>query len=151
MTVTDNDKLPNAALWRRLAAMLYDALLLIAVLMIATFIMLPFNGGEAIVGNWLFSIYVFLVGCGFFALFWRFGGQTLGMRAWRLQVRGASGGTVTWREAWIRSLVALLSWLCGGLGFLWSLVDKDRRAWHDMVSGTRLIVIPKRRDPRGAS
>ena len=148
MSQLDELSLPPASLWRRLLAVLYDALLLAAVLMIATFLVLPLNRGEAITGNWLFSVYVFAVGCGFFAVFWRFGGQTLGMRAWRLQVRGANGA-VTWREAWLRSVSALLSWLALGLGFAWSLIDPERRTWHDQLSGTRLIVVPKRRDRRG--
>lgn len=150
MTQLTDDALPSAGLWRRIMAMLYDALLLIAVLMLATFAVLPFNGGEAIESNWLFSVYIFFVGCGFFALFWRYGGQTLGMRAWRLQVRGADGA-LTWREAWVRSLSAIVSWLAIGLGFGWSLIDDEKRTWHDMISGTRLIVVPKRRDPRGES
>ena len=85
-----------------------------------------------------------LIGCGFFALFWRLGGQTLGMRAWRLQAR-SEAGPLSWRQAWLRSVAALLSWLPAGLGFLWSLADADRLAWHDRLSGTRLVVVPKRR------
>lgn len=138
--------LPPAALWRRLLAMVYDALLLVAVLMTATAIILPITGGEAIVGvaRWPYRVYLLIVGCGFFAVFWHFGGQTLGMRAWRLQVRGANG-PVTWGEAWLRSVSALLSWLALGLGFAWSLIDDEKRAWHDQLSGTRLLVIPKRK------
>ncbi len=135
-----------AALWRRLASIVYDTLLLAAVLMTATAILLPLTGGEPIEGLavWPYRLYLLLIGCGFFAVFWHFGGQTLGMRAWRLQVRG-SEGPVSWREAWVRSLTAILSWLPLGLGYFWSIFDIEQRAWHDRLSGTRLLVIPKRR------
>ncbi|MFK7887784.1 MAG: RDD family protein [Gammaproteobacteria bacterium] len=135
-----------AALWRRLAAIVYDTLLLAAVLMTATAVLLPLTGGEPIDGlaRWPYRVYLLVIGCGFFAVFWHFGGQTLGMRAWRLQVRGANG-PVSWREAWLRSLTALLSWLPLGLGYFWSIFDIEQRAWHDRLSGTRLLVIPKHR------
>lgn len=142
---TERD-LTHAALWRRLVAMVYDTLLLVAVLMTATAVILPLTGGEAISGplRWPYRAYLLFVGCGFFAVFWHFGGQTLGMRAWRLQVRGAAG-PVSWREAWLRSLSAIVSWLPLGLGYLWSLFDDEQRTWHDRLSGTNLVVIPKRR------
>jgi len=126
--------------------MAYDSLLLLAVLMTATALLLPLTGGEAIVNwaRWPYRLYLLVVGCGFFAVFWHFGGQTLGMRAWRLQLRG-SAGPVSWREAWLRSLTSLLSWVPLGLGFLWSLFDDQQRTWHDRLSGTRLIVVPKNR------
>ncbi len=146
MNSTVEPDLTHPALWRRLAAMVYDSLLLVAVLMTATAIVLPLTGGEAIAGpvRWPYRAYLLFVGCGFFAVFWHFGGQTLGMRAWRLQVRGASG-PVSWREAWLRSLAAIVSWLPLGLGYLWSLFDDEQRTWHDRLSGTNLVVIPKRR------
>lgn len=138
-------ELPNAPLWRRLLAILYDGLLLAAVLMVATAVLLPLTGGEAIPkrGNTLYQLYLLAVGTGFFALFWRHGGQTLGMRAWRLRLQGAHG-PVSWREAWLRAGAALLSWLPLGLGFAWSLIDRERLAWHDRLSGTRLVVTPRR-------
>ncbi|MFK8015615.1 MAG: RDD family protein [Gammaproteobacteria bacterium] len=143
MSTDPQDVLQSAALWRRLFAIVYDVLLLFAVLMLATWALLPFTGGEPVRGPG-FQLYLLVIGCGFFAVFWHFGGQTLGMRAWRLQVRGAAG-PVTWREAWLRSAAAILSWLALGLGYIWSLFDEQSRTWHDRLSGTRLVVIPKRR------
>ncbi len=140
----DAATLPTAGLLRRLGAMFYDGLLLIALFMTLTAILLVLTGGEAIDGPLLpwYRLFLLLTGASFFALFWRFGGQTLGMRAWRVQVRGPAGA-LGWREAWLRCAAALLSWLVLGLGFLWSLVDRDGLAWHDRLSGTRLIVVPK--------
>ena len=74
---------------------------------------------------------------------WRRGGQTLGMRPWRLTVVMADGSRPTRRAAWLRYSVGTLSLLAAGLGFWWALVDRDRLAWHDRASGTRLARLPR--------
>jgi uncharacterized RDD family membrane protein YckC len=90
------------------------------------------------------QLYLLLIAFAFFGWFWVHGGQTLGMRAWRLRLVSADGGPVSWKQAAIRFAAALLSWSCLGLGFFWALIDREKRAWHDRLSGTRLILLPKR-------
>jgi uncharacterized RDD family membrane protein YckC len=81
---------------------------------------------------------------GFYAvLSWRRGGQTLGMRPWRLKVVAADGSPASWKALWLRFAVATLSTLAGGLGFWWALVDRDKLTLHDRFSGTRMIRLPK--------
>ncbi len=75
---------------------------------------------------------------------WKRGGQTLGMRPWRLRVTGSDGGAPGGRALWLRYLVGGLSLLAGGLGFWWAWVDRDRLTWHDRASGTRMLRLPKR-------
>jgi uncharacterized RDD family membrane protein YckC len=77
-------------------------------------------------------------------LSWRRGGQTLGMRPWRLKVVAADGGPAGWRALWVRFAVATLSTLAGGMGFWWAWVDRQRLTLHDRVSGTRMIRMPKK-------
>lgn len=74
---------------------------------------------------------------------WRFGGQTLGMRPWRLRVVAANGGVPTWRALLVRYAVGNLSLLLGGLGFWWALWDRGGLTWHDRASGTRMQRLPK--------
>lgn len=76
----------------------------------------------------------------FFLLFWTKGGQTLGMRTWRIRVVRYDGAPLTPVDALKRLLASLLSWACIGLGFLWVLVDGERLAWHDRLSRTRLVM-----------
>ncbi|KAF1716572.1 RDD family protein [Pseudoxanthomonas wuyuanensis] len=76
-------------------------------------------------------------------LSWRRGGQTLGMRPWRLKVVAAGGGAPGVRALWIRFAVATLSGLLGGLGFWWAWVDRRCLTLHDRASGTRMIRLPK--------
>lgn len=66
------------------------------------------------------------------------------MRSWRLRVVRNDGAPLNGSDALKRLLCALLSWLPLGLGYLWILVDRDRLAWHDRLSGTRLVLLAKR-------
>lgn len=132
-------------LLRRLAAALYDAIIVVALLFIATVPVVLVTGGameDSLAFRIGLRIYLLAVAFAFFGGFWHFGGQTLGMRSWRVRVVHVDGTRVGWREAAIRFGVAILSWAALGLGFLWSLVDRDCRTWHDVASGTRLIRSP---------
>ena len=125
---------------RRLAAIGYDALLLAAVLIVATAALLPFTGGEAIrPGDVWYTAYLIAVSFGYFGWFWTHGGETLGMRSWRLRLVGAGSNGATWQQALVRFLGACLSWIAFGAGFFWILVDSKRLTWHDRISGTRIV------------
>ncbi|MES9956609.1 MAG: RDD family protein [Sedimenticola sp.] len=149
------DKNPNtitaepAGLLRRLGALLYDSLLIGGLLMLASIIitvpteMLLGAETSAKVSKTLLAWLWLLIPLFFFTWFWSRGGQTLGMRAWRLRVVCEDGTALDGKKALIRALCAVLSWLPLGLGFLWSLFDPENRAWHDRLSGTRLVVLPK--------
>ncbi|HEB98385.1 MAG TPA: RDD family protein [Thiotrichales bacterium] len=139
--VTAKD-LPRAGLGRRLAAMLYDSMLLAAVLFFASLFALPFVGDSA-AHNPAFKAYLFSVVYFFFAWFWIHGGQTLGMRAWRLRVQTLDGRPIGWMQSLLRFLAAIPSLLAFGLGYLWLLVDRDRMTWHDRFSESVVVVLPR--------
>lgn len=80
----------------------------------------------------------------FFCLFWRKRGQTLGMQVWRIKLVDYSGKVPGTGRGIVRCLGALLSAACLGLGYLWCLVDRNNRYWHDYLSRTELILLPKR-------
>lgn len=126
--------------FRRLAALFYDFLLLIAVLFLATALLLPFNAGQAFTHQQVFyPVYLLLVSFVFYGWFWTHGGQTLGLRAWKLKVLTINQQPISWRLALLRFCTALISWGFLGLGFLWMLIDKDKRAWHDRLSKTAVF------------
>ena len=79
----------------------------------------------------------------FYGLSWTSRGQTLGMAAWRLRVEREDGRPLTWPDVLRRLAAALLSWLVLGLGWLCALVDPRRRTWHDRLSDTRVVVVPR--------
>ncbi|MBL1263293.1 RDD family protein [Methylomicrobium sp. RS1] len=134
-------------LFRRLAAIVYDALLLAAVLFAATAAILPFNSGHAFrPDQYFYPAYLIDVSFLFFGWFWTHGGQTLGMRAWKIKVLTACGKPINWRQAALRFFSALFSWLIFGIGFWWILFDKQKRSWHDHLSDTAVYF-----DPNSAS
>jgi uncharacterized RDD family membrane protein YckC len=135
----------NTHLIRRVAAMLYDGLLILALLFIATLPFIALRDGEPVEAseNLFYRLILCLVIYGFFVGFWTRSGRTLGMQSWRLQLETKDGGEVNIRTGTIRFFAALVSWTPAGLGYLWSLWDKDRLTWHDRISGTRIVYYPK--------
>ncbi len=134
----------NASLLRRLGAIVYDTLLLIALLFLATVPFIAVRGGEAVeAGKLLYQVSLVIVVYAFFVGFWTWKGRTLGMQSWGLQLEGIDGKLPSIGQASLRFVSALLSLAALGLGFLWQLVDRDSMAWHDRLSGTRLVYYPK--------
>jgi len=87
--------------------------------------------------QWLLWLACWLITGVYATLSWRRGGQTLGMRPWRLRLQD-TGSAPRWAQLWIRYVVGSLSLLAGGLGFWWALIDPTRQTWHDRASGLRL-------------
>ncbi len=142
--MTDTASLPRCGLLRRLAAIFYDTLLLAAVLIVATIPSLALINPKApSTQHPVLTIWLFLVSFFFFAWFWIHGGQTLGMRAWRIRIQTREGRPISWWQSMLRFLVAFVSWGAVGLGFLWCLVDKEKMTWHDRYSESVLVVLPK--------
>lgn len=144
-----------AGLFRRLFAISYDCFLLIAILFIVSAIATILNGGRAVEpGDAIYPILVLLILllCYlYFSWFWINGGQSLGMKTWRIQLKrndqgGADDSVIDHKAAAIRFFTAIISWGCFGLGFLWSLFDRQNRCWHDISSKTVLIDLRARRD-----
>ncbi len=144
MTEQTSD-LPHCGLLRRLAAIFYDTLLLLAVLLIVMGLHHQLSGGgdASSKPDLIRSVLLVLVSFGFFAWFWLHGGQTLGMRAWRIRLQNRGGGPISLWQALLRYLAAIVSWAALGLGFIWSLVDKEKLTWHDRFSMSELVVLPK--------
>ena len=143
------NRLPSPPIWRHMLAMLYDLLLILPLFMAATAIWVAILGPTDSIAEptvprvlqwagWLLIVILF------FGIFWRRGGQTLGMQAWRIKLITQSGERPTWRQALIRVVGALLSATCLGLGYARRFVSADNAYWHDQLSGTRLVLIPKK-------
>ncbi len=126
--------------FRHMAIIAYDALLLLALLFLATAIILPLNNGEAFTSaQFFFPVYIFLVSFLYYGWFWTHGGQTLGMKTWKIKLQTLDYQPISWPIAFKRFLLAFISWGAVGLGFLWKIVDKKRLTWHDHLSKTGLF------------
>ncbi len=134
------DNTLSPGFFRHLAIIIYDALLLLALLFLATALVLPLNHGEAFSSSqFFFPIYILTVSFLYYGWFWTHGGQTLGMKTWKVKIRSQNYKAVTWPLAFKRFIIAIFSWACAGLGLLWKFVDKEQLTWHDKFSGTRLF------------
>nr|WP_299243365.1 RDD family protein [uncultured Halomonas sp.] len=131
-----------AGLPRRLGALIYDTLILLAVWMLVGFVAVALNGGEASESP-LFHSVLLVVTFVFFAFFWMRGGMTLGMQAWRLRVQSIEGSALSLPQCLVRFIAAMFSLALGGLGYWWILIDSERRSWPDIASHSRVVVLPK--------
>lgn len=134
-----------APLHLRLASLAYDLFPLAALWMATAGLFLLAAHGDVDAAHppaiYRFGLQVALVAvtAGYFVLSWVRGGQTIGMRAWRIRIVAAEGGALPWPRALLRFAVALLSLGALGLGFLWCLVDRERRTWHDLAARSTCV------------
>ena len=155
-----------AGLWRRLAALVYDGLLLFAVIILVGLSTLPFTHGLGTSrDHFVFKIYLLGVIFIFFGWFWTHGGQTLGMRAWRLRIMQRDGQSLSWTLALFRyaislpmwgwlfyvialnsqllhtpaQLAGLPSWLLYSLAIAWLIIDHLPNNWRDRLGGVKVV------------
>lgn len=147
-TVPPRLEVEAATLWPRLFALVYDFFPVLGIWFAVAVLSYAANGGEPVtpgsLGAWL--EFIALVGATFLyaGLSWRFGGQTLGMRAWRLRAVDAQGNPPGWAAIALRFGIGAVSLAAAGLGFVWVLIDRERRSWHELASGTLTVRLPKR-------
>ena len=149
---------PHPGVIRRLAAMVYDSMLLFGVLFIATLIpaliISPDSAAQIQNNDTLrdavptlhgigFRFYLMMVIITFFCWFWHRNGQTLGMQAWRLRIENVDGSNISLKQCLIRILTATLSLGLLGMGYWWIWISPQHRSWHDLASHSRVVLLPK--------
>jgi uncharacterized RDD family membrane protein YckC len=132
-----------ASLWLRLLAAVYDVLPLLALWFVAAVLALALTGGaldvHRLADKALLQTLAFGVTAAYFIVSWMRGGQTIGMKPWRLRVVRSDGTPPDLAHAGLRFVVALLSLVAVGLGFWWALFDGQGRSWHDIAAGTLVV------------
>lgn len=150
---------PRAGFLRRLAAMIYDLLVAVAVGMCAAMVMivsltillenevLNNHGYEhiseliqhSILYRSIIQVWVAAWVLGFFLWFWRNGGQTIGMRAWRMRLFSTTEQPMGYGRALLRIICS-----CAGLGTLLVLFDvKHKQSLQDRIAKTEILVLSK--------
>ncbi len=148
---------------KRLLVIIYDGLLLLGAVLFSSLLLMavfnflapdsfyqaqPIDGQLStfehsdlgrLIGGILLGLNTLVVSFWFYGWFWTHGGQTLGMRAWHLYLVKEDGKFINWRQALVRYVCALLSWVALGLGFIWILFSAEKRAWHDSLSGSMIV------------
>lgn len=135
----------------RLLALSYDFFPMLGVWFSVGAAALALNHNQPVrvgsVAGWLELIALWAVTGAYAVISWHRGGQTLGMRPWRLRVTDARGGTALIAALIRRYVVGSVSLLLAGFGFWWAWIDRDGLTWHDRVSGTRMVREMKRASP----
>jgi uncharacterized RDD family membrane protein YckC len=132
-----------ASPFARLTAGVYDLLPVFALLMAAGGLVVALRFGEPVPPkSWWFTAWLVLVLFGYYGWSWYRGGQTLGMRAWRIAVRSGDGGPVRWRQVGMRFAAGVVA-TASIVGLLWMFVDPRRRALHDVVAQTIVVKLPR--------
>jgi uncharacterized RDD family membrane protein YckC len=126
---------------RRLASMLYEAILLFAVAFLATWLF-QFAAGTLRIEGWrmhLLRLFLLAVFGAYFLWCWLRGGQTLAMKTWRIRLVARNNhGRLTPEAALLRFLCALVL-VPSLVGIAWAYVDRDRQFLHDRLAGSLLV------------
>ncbi len=140
--------LKPASFLRRLAAIFYDLIIVIAILLIATLPIILLNQGKAIEPqNIYYQGFLLCIVCCYYIGFWVRTGQTTGMAAWRIKlitvnhnkINSLTSTSLTWKQAILRLITAIpLIFFCG-IGLFYCLCNKNRSSLYDRIAGTRLI------------
>lgn len=154
--IQSRDDLAPVGVIRRFAAMFYDFILCIALMMVMTGLYMMIantllggdtyktmnDSGQSVHDPFLSSI-LFISLYVFFGFFWTKNGQTLGMQVWHIRVQNKDNTTISWNQALLRFLMGIISWLALGLGHLWPMFDREKRSWQCIFSNSELVRIPK--------
>ena len=147
MPTADSTPLPPfepASLFTRCAAFCYDLLLLVGLVASFTLLAVLLHGEAIAPGSLWFQAALLAIITVFFCGFWAHGGQTLGMRAWRIRVVGQDGTPLSWPRAVLRFAAGVVALLPLGLGLWWGIFDAQRRGWHDRLTNTRVVRVQSR-------
>lgn len=125
---------------RRCGAIFYDSLITLAVLMLGTWLIMPFTDGQAISpGLIIYQLYLLTLSGFYFVGFWVYCGQTVGMRAWKIKLETEQGGPLSWQQAINRLFWAWVTLLPAGVGLWAALFNSEQRTLYDRFSKTRMV------------
>ena len=140
-----------AGLWRRLAALMYEAVLAFALVFVAAYLFIALAQGTPT--GWLrlvFYTYLLIICGAYFVFCWVRTGQTLAQKTWNVRLTNRDGSLLRPGRATVRYLLALVS-IGSGIGLLWALIDPERQFLHDRLAGSRLVLTdPRQQGPANA-
>ena len=135
----------SAGFLKRVLALIYDSLLIAAIIIVASLLLVFINGEYPKPGT-LLSVIQFLisilVGPLFYSYFWLTNdGQTTGMQAWKIKLVSSNESKLNMKQTYLRCLISVISFLFIGIGYFWILFNKNNLSWSDIATKTRVIKI----------
>ena len=135
----------SAGFLKRILALVYDSLLIAAIVLVLSLLLVFVNGGYPESGSFVsFTQFFILVFAGpiFYSYFWIANkGQTTGMQAWKIKLVTMDETELNIKQTMLRCLISTISFACFGMGYLWILTDKNRLSWSDIATNTKIIRI----------
>ncbi len=132
--------MPSVRLRVRLIALVYEALIVTAVLFVATAAFTAvFGDSSGQPMHFLLQAFLFVVAGLYFIGSWTGGRRTLPMRTWRMRLVNETGRNLGVGRASLRYVLAALGIVLGAIGILWAFIDRDRQFLHDRIGRTRLV------------
>ena len=133
----------SAGFLKRILALIYDSLLIAAIIIVASLLLVFINGEYPKPGT-LLSVIQFLisilVGPFFYSYFWLTNdGQTTGMQAWKIKLVSSNESKLNMKQTYLRCLISVISFLFIGIGYFWILFNKNNLSWSDIATKTRVI------------
>tara|TARA_B100001123_G_scaffold35063_2_gene36390 strand:- start:2815 stop:3231 length:417 start_codon:yes stop_codon:yes gene_type:complete len=133
----------SAGFLKRILALIYDSLLIAAIIIVASLLLVFINGEYPKPGT-LLSIIQFLisilVGPLFYSYFWLTNdGQTTGMQAWKIKLVSSNESKLNMKQTYLRCLISVISFLFIGIGYFWILFNKNNLSWSDIATKTRVV------------
>ena len=132
-----------AGFLKRILALVYDSLLIAAIVLVLSLLLVFINGGYPESGSFLSFIQFFILvvtGPIFYSYFWIVNkGQTTGMQAWKIKLVTMDETELNIKKTMLRCLISSISFAFIGLGYLWILYDKENLSWSDILTKTKVI------------
>jgi uncharacterized RDD family membrane protein YckC len=122
------------------ACLLYELLTAIAVIFVSAGLFL-WVAGDATHGikRLLLQIFLWLILGAYFVWCWRKSGRTLAMQAWKFKLIGDDNQLLSLKLAIFRYVLATVSLVFCGIGFLWAIVDRQHLFLHDRILKSRIV------------
>ena len=132
-----------AGFLKRVLALVYDSLLIGAIVLVLSLLLVFVNGGYPESGSFVSFIQFFILifaGPIFYSYFWIANkGQTTGMQAWKIQLVTVDETELNIKKTMLRCLISTNSLICFGLVYFWILYDKNNLSWSDKLTKTKVI------------
>ena len=137
------------SLFRIFAAIFYDLIVVCGILMVAGFAIVPIYHmvahQDAIpAGNWFFRVLLYLIVFSYYAFSWQRGGQTIGMKSWKLKLISNNEVPPTLLRYFLRYVGGQLSCAIALLGYIMIWLGPRHLMLHDLLSQTRMISLKQK-------
>ena len=132
----------KTSIWKHLAAFLYDLFPILGIFLITSLIVMLIKKGTIVDRHTLwFDTLILIEFVLYYTYSWKVGGQTLGMRAWKIKIvpKNVNQTNLSWSQSFARLIAGILSTILFGSGLFWKLVSKNKLSWMDVLSQSKTI------------